>query len=156
MAGRSMPGRVFRTKREMAISAPVLPAETAAWAQPSFTRSMARRIDESFFTRRAMASGSCMSTTSLAKRKPRRSPKRGFSRFSAGSTTSGSPTRTTEAWGSDSRKRKAAGSVTDGPKSPPMQSIAMVTSIDADQYPDAGCKASAPSGAARGLTRPWS
>jgi hypothetical protein len=34
IAGRSMPGRVFRTKREIAISAPVLPADTAAWASP--------------------------------------------------------------------------------------------------------------------------
>ena len=34
MAGREMPGSVFSTKRAMAISAPVLPAETAASASP--------------------------------------------------------------------------------------------------------------------------
>ncbi len=38
MAGRDMPGMVFSTKRAMAISAPVLPAETAAWASPSLHR----------------------------------------------------------------------------------------------------------------------
>jgi hypothetical protein len=34
IAGRSMPGSILRTKREMAISAPVLPAETQASASP--------------------------------------------------------------------------------------------------------------------------
>ena len=40
MAGRSMPGSVFSTKREIAISAPVLPALTQACASPSLTRLM--------------------------------------------------------------------------------------------------------------------
>ena len=48
IAGRSMPGSVFSTKREIAISAPVLPALTQACASPLFTRSTATRIEESF------------------------------------------------------------------------------------------------------------
>ena len=66
IAGRSMPGSVFSTKREIAISAPVLPAETHACATSSLTRLIATRIDESFFLRNASAGGSCISTTSLA------------------------------------------------------------------------------------------
>ena len=61
-----MPGSVFSTKREIAISAPVFPAETQACATSSFTRLIATRIDESFFLRSASAGGSCISTTSLA------------------------------------------------------------------------------------------
>ncbi len=46
MAGRSMPGSIFRLKRAIAISAPVLPAETATSASPFFTASMASHIDD--------------------------------------------------------------------------------------------------------------
>ena len=60
-----MPGSVFSTKREIAIRAPVLPAETQAWALPSLTRLMATRIDESFLLRSATTGASCISTTSL-------------------------------------------------------------------------------------------
>ena len=66
IAGRSMPGSVFSTKRAIAISAPVLPAETQACAAPSLTRLIATRIDESFFLRSASAGGSSIATTSLA------------------------------------------------------------------------------------------
>ncbi len=66
IAGRSMPGSVFSTKRAIAISAPVLPADTQACAVPSLTRLIATRIDESFFLRSASAGGSSISTTSLA------------------------------------------------------------------------------------------
>ena len=48
-----MPGRVLSTKREIAISAPVLPAETATSASPFFTHSMARHI-EVFWPRRTI------------------------------------------------------------------------------------------------------
>ena len=47
MAGRSMPGMVLRTKRAVAIRAPVLPADTAACALPSLTWLMAMRMEES-------------------------------------------------------------------------------------------------------------
>ena len=63
MAGRSIPGSVFSTKREIAISAPVLPADTAAHASSALTRSTATRIEESFLLRIAMAGGSSMVTT---------------------------------------------------------------------------------------------
>ena len=66
IAGRSTPGSVFSTNREIAISAPVLPAETQASARPSLTRLIATRIDESFLRRSASAGGSCISTTSDA------------------------------------------------------------------------------------------
>ena len=68
IAGRSMPGSVFSTKRAMAMSAPVLPADTQACAVPSLTRLTATRIDESFFLRSASAGGSSIVTTSLAGR----------------------------------------------------------------------------------------
>ena len=48
IAGRSIPGNVLSTKREIAMSAPVFPALTQACASPVLTRSMATRIDESF------------------------------------------------------------------------------------------------------------
>jgi hypothetical protein len=51
-------GSVFSTKRAMAMSAPVLPADTHACASPSLTRFTAMRIDESFFLRKASAGGS--------------------------------------------------------------------------------------------------
>src|SRR6185503_17379805 len=66
IAGRSMPGSVFSTKREMAISAPVLPALTQACAAPLFTRLMATRIEESFLKRSACTGGSSIATTWLA------------------------------------------------------------------------------------------
>ena len=44
IAGREMPGSVFSTKRAMAISAPVLPAETAASASPVRTASIASHM----------------------------------------------------------------------------------------------------------------
>ena len=45
-AGRLMPGPILRLKRAIAISAPVLPAETATSASPFFTASMARHMDD--------------------------------------------------------------------------------------------------------------
>ena len=41
-----MPGSVFRQIFDIAISAPVLPAETAASASPRFTASIAHHIDD--------------------------------------------------------------------------------------------------------------
>jgi hypothetical protein len=61
-----MLGSVFSTKRDTAISAPVLPAETPASASPRLTRSAVTRIDESFLVRNATGSGSSIFTTSLA------------------------------------------------------------------------------------------
>jgi hypothetical protein len=46
IAGRSMPGSVLNTIFAVAISAPVLPAETMPCASPAATASMARRMLE--------------------------------------------------------------------------------------------------------------
>ena len=66
MAARSTPVSVFSTKCDIAVSAPVLPALTQATARPSFTTSMAMRIDECFLRRMASRGDSPMVTTSLA------------------------------------------------------------------------------------------
>ena len=46
IAGRSMPGSMRRLNLAIAISAPVLPADTATSASPFFTASMASHIDD--------------------------------------------------------------------------------------------------------------
>ena len=61
-----MPGSVFRTNLAVPMSAPVLPALTQACARPSFTRSMAMRIEECFLVRMAVRTSSSMPTTSAA------------------------------------------------------------------------------------------
>jgi len=48
IAGRSTPGSILSTKWAVAIRAPVLPALTQACASFDFTKSIARRIEESF------------------------------------------------------------------------------------------------------------
>ena len=63
IAGRSMPGSVRRQNRAIAISAPVLPAETATSASPFLTASIASHIDETLRPRRSAWLGlSCMLT----------------------------------------------------------------------------------------------
>ncbi len=58
-----MPGIVRRQNRAIAISAPVLPAETATSASPFFTASIASHIDEFLRPRRSAWLGlSCMLT----------------------------------------------------------------------------------------------
>ena len=59
-----MPGSILRTNLAVAINAPVLPALTQASASPSLTRSIATRIDESFFFRSASVGASDIPTTS--------------------------------------------------------------------------------------------
>lgn len=55
-----------KTKRAIAIRAPVLPALTQASTRPSFTRLMATLMDESFLFRIACEGSSSISTTSDA------------------------------------------------------------------------------------------
>ena len=64
MAGRSMPGSVFSANFAMAISAPVLPADTQASASPFFTALMAKRMEELRPLRSATEARSLESTTS--------------------------------------------------------------------------------------------
>ena len=59
-----MPGMVRNPNSAIAIKAPVLPAETAAWASPFFTESMAMPIDEVRPRRSAWLGLSVPSTTS--------------------------------------------------------------------------------------------
>ncbi len=126
-----MPGSVFSTKREIAISAPVFPAETQACATSSFTRLIATRIEESFFLRSASAGGSCISTTSLAAWIVSRS-RAGDASFASAARSAGSgPTAITRASGVSSRNSSAAASVTEGPWSPPIASTATVTGMAA-------------------------
>ena len=49
MAGRSIFGMDLRTNLAVAIAAPVLPALTTASTSPRLCRSIATRIEESFF-----------------------------------------------------------------------------------------------------------
>ena len=63
MAGRSMPGMVFRTSLAMAIRAPVLPAETVKSASPFCTASIASHMLEPRPRRTAWLGLSCISTT---------------------------------------------------------------------------------------------
>src|SRR6185312_3689429 len=103
----------------MAIRAPVLPADTAACAVPSFTCAIATRIDESFFRRSATSIESSMPTTSVATTIRARGCTNAL-------RDSGRPTSRSSASGCCSRKYRHAGNVTLGPWSPPMQSTARV------------------------------
>ena len=62
MAGLSMPGSILSTNLAVAIRAPVLPALTQADALPVLTKSIATRIEESFFPLNAKAGDSSIST----------------------------------------------------------------------------------------------
>ena len=121
MAGRSMPGRVLSTKRAVAISAPVLPADTAACASPAFTCSMATRMDESFLFFSADCGASSISTTCVAWRTVILSSG-ACAAASAACRRLSSPTIIRRASGRRARKRTAAGTVTSRPTSPPIAS----------------------------------
>ena len=124
IAGRSMPGRVLSTKRAVAMRAPVLPADTAACAAPSFTWLMATRMEEFFLFFKADCGASSMPTTSLACMICSRSCE--ACSPSALRTASSSPTRMSLTSVFSCRKAKAAGMVTVRPASPPMASMAKV------------------------------
>ncbi len=65
MAGRSMPGSDPRTWRAIAMSAPVLPADTAALASPSATAASARPMLDSRPERKAWEGLALMGTERL-------------------------------------------------------------------------------------------
>ena len=65
-AGRSTPGTTPCTILAVAMTAPVLPADTNPWAHPSRTSREATRIELSRFERTALAALSSMVTRSLA------------------------------------------------------------------------------------------
>src|SRR3546814_20304213 len=109
IAGRSMPLSIFSTNLAVAINAPVLPAETTAWARPSRTRLIATRIDEDFLVRKAFDGDSSFEISSLAGCPLRRSS------VSAGSlrvcdaaeSRSGAPTRSNSKTGYRPDERRA-------------------------------------------------
>ena len=124
IAGRSIPSSVFRTKRAIAISAPVLPALTQTSALPSLTRLIATRIDEFRLPRSATITGSCISTTSSA---CTISTDDGSRAGSAAFSSDSRPTSSSAASFWCSRNASDAETVTGMPWSPPMQSMAMRT-----------------------------
>ena len=65
-AGRSTPGTTPCTILAVAITAPVLPADTKPWADPSRTSREATRMELSRLARNALAALSSMVTRSLA------------------------------------------------------------------------------------------
>ena len=135
IAGRSIPGRVFRTNFAVPIKAPVLPQLTQASAVPLCTRLTATRIEESFFMRIACAADSSIVTTSEAWCTSRRSaielPSAADDFFNTGFTigakTDSSPTRIIlmSAWLRTAAT--AAATAVPAPRSPLIASSAMVT-----------------------------
>ena len=77
IAGRSMPGNVFRTNFAIAIKAPVLPAETTPSARPSATASIASRMLDCRPVRSAIDGLSSSITISLVWRSSTASARRG-------------------------------------------------------------------------------
>ena len=123
-AGRSIPGMVRSASLAIAISAPVLPADSAASALPSFTALiampievvLARRIAWLGFSLAAMASVAWTISTAAA---------RPLWRASSGSISVLSPNSRNSSARSLRRARAIPASITAGPLSPPMASIAM-------------------------------
>ena len=122
-----MPGMVCRWNRAIAISAPVLPAETATSASPFFTASIASHIDEFLRPRRSAWLGlSCMLTvTSVWTTRE--------AAFSAGCLASCSSISLLSPYSRNSlsgcrfKEMAAPGMTTDAPTSPPMASSAIRT-----------------------------
>src|SRR5579885_1415904 len=116
-AGRSTPCTTPCTILAVAMTAPVLPAETRPWAAPSRTSREPTRSELSRLLRTARAALSSMVTCSLACR---------ISRASSRRTTSSLPTRMTLT--PRVLAARTAPSTSDvGALSPPMASTAMVT-----------------------------
>src|SRR6186713_92788 len=124
MGARSTGPTVFNTKCAIAVSAPVLPALTMAPARPSFTRSMAMRMEESL--RRRIASRGCsdMPTTVAAGCTVSRARTAAGTLASAGSMTEDCPTRINSRVGSVTSARSAPGMHSGAPLSPLITSTA--------------------------------
>src|SRR2546429_2952633 len=135
IAGRSTPGSTPITNIEIAIAAPVFPAEIKAAALPSLTSSAATLSEESRLRRSACDGRSPMPTTWEAWRTS--SPRLGAPRrVTSRSMAARSPTRMTEA--PNSRTAATAPSTTTaGPWSPPMASTATfrLGPFDGDDLP---------------------
>ncbi len=127
MAGRSIPGMVCRWKRAIAISAPVLPAETATSASLFFTASIASHIDEFLRPRRSAWLGlSCMATVTSVWVTREAFFKAGYF-ASCASISALSPNIRNSMSGCRVNAVAAPGMITDAPTSPPMASSAIRT-----------------------------
>ena len=129
IAGRSMPGSVFSTNFAIAISAPVLPADTTPSARPSATASIASRMLDRRPARSAMR------RLVVVEHRPRRCdarsrPPRAAAAWPA-AARSGPRRRTAgnRAPGARSSAMSAPCSTIAGARSPPIASRAMVTSL---------------------------
>src|ERR1700730_4643478 len=125
MAARSTPGRVPRTKCEIAVRAPVLPALTHAQARPACTRSIARRIEESFLRRIASRGLSPIATTWEAATTGARARTEAGSGARAAVISCGSPTSWAHSCASSVRARSAPATYSRGSWSPLITSIAI-------------------------------
>ena len=126
MAGREMPGSVLRMKRAMAISAPVLPADTAASASPVRTASI---VIHMLLLPRPWRSAwlglASMVTSTSVWRISERCLSLGW-RSSKGAMRLRSPTSRKRSSGWRIAHSAAPGITTSGPSSPPIASSAMV------------------------------
>ncbi len=127
MAGREIPSSVPSWNIDIAISAPVLPAEIATSASLVFTESMARHIEVLRPRRSARLGFSSMRTRSGAWRMVTRSSSLARLANSALSSVS-SPWRMNLTVGWRRTERASAATTTPGPASPPMASIETVSS----------------------------
>ena len=125
-----MPGSMRRQNRAIAISAPVLPADTATSALPFFTASIASHIEEILRPRRSAWLGlSCMLTATSVWITC-------DTAFSAGCAASSlliralSPNSRNSVSGCRVSEIAAPGTTTEAPKSPPMASSAIRTLLD--------------------------
>src|ERR1700752_2852260 len=127
IAGRSIPGMVCKLNFAIAISAPVLPADTATSAPPFFTASSASHIEDfQRPCRRAwLGFASILTTTSVCTMR-----EAAFSRWlfsTSGAMTVWSPKKTNSISGWRASAMSAPGTTTAGPKSPPIPSSAIRT-----------------------------
>src|SRR3954452_4602214 len=127
IAGRSMPGIVCRLNFAMAISAPVLPADTATSASPFFTASSASHIEDFHRPCRSAWLGfaSILTTVSVCTMREAALSRSPFS--TSGRMTFWSPKKMNSASGWRASARSAPGTTTLGPKSPPIPSSAIRT-----------------------------
>ncbi|VAQ35281.1 Uncharacterised protein [Klebsiella pneumoniae] len=134
-AGRSIPSIGLSSSFARPISAPVLPALTQACARPSFTSSSATRIELPRLLRIACAGRASLAITDCAGIICRRERCSKSALASNGVMASGSPTKRSVSCELEFSACSAAGTVTDGPKSPPMTSNARVRRVKVSSLP---------------------
>ena len=127
IAGRSMPGMVLSWNFASAISAPVLPAETARSASPRFTASIAIDIEDFQRPWRSAWLGLASIAIATSVWMMRDAALSCGRASSSGSIRARSPNSRNSMPGCRSSEICAPGTTTDGPKSPPMASSAIRT-----------------------------